>query len=374
MSIGAEEYGVRLIRVRESMDREGLDGLLVYSWRRGQVRYLCGYEPNYLANVAMLVVPRHEEPTLFIRFPFDLERAQAMSCFDGVRASGDVANMVDHATARLRELRLDEATIGLVSGDDTMDELPYTVFQQLVAALPGVRFRDARRLVMNVRLNKTPAEIELLKRSAAVADATVSAAAGQIAPGASEHSVVSVAEEAARSAGATDCLVVIASRAGEEQVGPPEDKAIEAGQMVIIEAAVQVEGYWTQVARTFAAGALNREQAAIYDASYRAYRAALQAIHPGVSLEQVYALAHTVLAGAGYGGHIKHDMGHGIGLDLPEPPRLEPGEGALITPGLVLVAHPAVRVPGVGGAFVGGTVLASENGPMALHHVPERLT
>jgi Xaa-Pro dipeptidase len=64
-------------------------------------------------------------------------------------------------------------------------------------------------------------------------------------------------------------------------------------------------------------------------------------------------------------------MGHGIGIDLPEPPRIEDADLTRLEAGMALVVHPAVRVPGVGGAFLGGTVLVGEDGPEAIHSIPE---
>ena len=71
--ISVEEYRQRVTSLQRHMARQGFEALVIYSWKRGQVRYLSGYQPNYVANVAILVVPSSGEPTLLIRFPFDLE-------------------------------------------------------------------------------------------------------------------------------------------------------------------------------------------------------------------------------------------------------------------------------------------------------------
>jgi Xaa-Pro dipeptidase len=371
MTIAQTEYAARLSRVRGAMADAGLDALLVYSWKRGQVHYVSGYIPNYLANVAMVVVPQDRDPTLFIRFPFDLDRARAMCWFDDVRASGDVGALGRDATARLRELGLDQGRIGLVTGDGVMDELPYTLFQGLKDELPAATFSDARALMMDIRLTKSAAEFELLKGSAAVADAAIAAGEEALAPGVNEYQVVATVEAAARAAGGENYLVAIAGEGSRELIGPPEDKPIKPGAVVILEIAVRVRGYWTQVARAFVAGQPTSEQRAIYQAVYGAYRAAADAARPGTTLEAVDGAARAALSAAGYADYIEHDTGHGIGLDMPEPPRVEAGAEAPIQAGMALVLHPAVRVPGVGGAFVGGTVLISEDGPLPIHTIPE---
>jgi Xaa-Pro dipeptidase len=374
MTISKDEYAGRLSHIRQAMADKNLDALLVYSWKRGQVRYVSGYTPNYIANVALVVIPRHEDPTMFVRFPFDLERAQAMCWFDDVRASGDVAAVGRDAATRLHELKLDRGRIGLVSGDGVMDELPYTLYDQLQDDLPQVAFSDARRLAMDLRLIKSPAEFALLEQSARVADAAVEAAGGTISPGVGEYALVSAAEATARAAGADGYLVAIAGRGTQELIGPPEDKPIEPGAVVIIEVAVQVDGYWTQVARAFVAGGPTAKQHAIYETVYRAYSSAVDAVSLGKPLGVVGEAAYAVLDAAGYADYIEHDVGHGIGLDLPEPPSVQMGADLPIQEGMVLVLHPAVRVPGVGGAFIGGTVLVAQDGPVAIHQIPERLT
>jgi Xaa-Pro aminopeptidase len=373
MDMPREDFVFRLAQIRQRMAGTGLDALLIYSWKRGQVRYVSAYAPNYVANTAMVLVPRQGDPTLFIRFPFDLERARAMSPFEDVRASGDVAAMGRDAAARLRELRLDRVSIGLVSGDGIIDELPHTLYQQLRDELPAAAFCDARELIMDLRLIKSPAESALLEGSAGVADAAVAAAGEALAPGVSEYAVVAAAEAAARAAGAEGFLIAIASQAARELVGPPEDKVVELGDMVILEAAVQVRGYWAQVARAFVQGEPTAEQQAIYKAVHRAYLSAIDAACPGKALGEVARAAHTTLDAEGYGDFVQHDLGHGIGLDLPEPPRIELGIEAPVEAGMALVIHPAVRVPDVGGAFLGGTVLVTPHGAVPVHRIPESL-
>jgi Xaa-Pro dipeptidase len=374
MTIARDEYAGRLTQIERAMAQRGLDALLVYSWKRGQVRYVSGYAPNYIANVAMVVIPPGEAPTMFIRFPFDLERARAMCWFDDVQASGDVGRVGRDTVARVRELGLERGHIGLVGGDGVMDELPCTLYQQLRDELPDVMFSDARALTMEFRLIKSPAEFALLKRSAGVADAAVAAAEEAVAPGVDEYALVSAAEATARAAGAEDYLVAVASRGTQQLIGPPRDQAIGREAVVIIEVAVQVGGYWAQVARTFMVGKPTAGQRAIYEAAYRAYMAAVDAACPGKALGTVGQAAYAVLEAAGYADTVEHDIGHGIGLDLPEPPSVELGAELPIQEGMVVVLHPSVRVPGVGGAFVGGTVLITRDGPVAIHEIPEELT
>ena len=175
--ISVAEYEERLSLIQREMAHLGLDALLVYSWKRGQVRYVSGYKPNYVANVAMVVVPSLGEPTLLIRFPFDMERARKMSWLADIRASGDFPGLARDCQTVLRERSGEIDRIGLVSGDFVVDEMPHSLYEMLKAALPESEFVPALSIFENARLRKSPAEAELTRDSARVADAALAAAA-----------------------------------------------------------------------------------------------------------------------------------------------------------------------------------------------------
>ena len=364
-----EEYRQRTAQLRVDMAAENLDALLIYGWKRGQIRYISGYHPNYIANVAMVILPREGPPALLIRFPFDLERARRESWIEDVAASGDVLNLAIDSAAVLRQRKLSGGRIGLVTGDHTMDEMPHSLYVALERELPRATLVEAGHLFRKARQLKSPAEFELLRASARLVDAGAEAAWRVLAPGCSEFEVIAAAEAAVRKLGAGEHLAVIASKGVSELIGPPEDKTIEAGDNVIFELAVQKSGYWTQVARVFYIDGPTPEQRSIYQATFSAYEAAVAAARPGNTCADVAAAARLTLERAGYGDYIEQDFGHGIGLDLPEPPHIEAEDETPIEAGMVLVIHPAVRVPEVGGAFIGGTVLIGADGPEPIHNI-----
>lgn len=364
-----EEYRKRKEALQAQMGRDGLDVLLVYGWKRGQIRYFSGYYPNYVANVALVVLPRVGEPAMFIRFPFDLERAQRESWIEHIAASGNVLNLATDAAAWLQREVMASGHIGLVAGDHVMDEMPHSLYVALEKELPQARLVRAEHLFREARLIKSPKEFDQLRASARVADVGVQAALESTRAGVSEYEPVTEAEYAMRKLGAGERLVVIASKGDRELIGPPESKLLEDGDNVIFELAVEVDGYWVQTAQTFYVGRPTMDQRAIYHATYRAYQAGIAAAQPGNTCSDVALAAKDILEKAGYGEHIEQDYGHGIGLDLPELPRIELEDSTPLEVGMVLVIHPAVRVRGVGGTFIGGTVLIGAEGPEALHNI-----
>jgi len=364
-----KHFKTRLEKIRTAMQVENLDGLLVYSWKRGQVRYVSGYHPNYVANVAVVVIPVSARPAMWIRFAFDLERAQKQSWIEEIFASGNMNRLaLDTATA-IRERISTVNRIGLVTGDGMMEEMPRTFFQTIKDELHTTDFVEAEHILQEIREIKSKTEFEALRHSASVADAGFKAALELLEPGCNEFELVGTVEGTIRKQGCGDHLVVISSRGIADLIRPPQDRTFQAGDNVILEAAVEKNGYWVQAAQTFFIGDVNQKQAGIYQATYQAYRAGAAAAKPGNTCADIATAAKTSLEAAGYGDYIEQDYGHGIGLDLPEPPRIELDNHTLIKPGMVLVIHPALRVPGVGGAFIGGTVLITETGPELLHKI-----
>jgi Xaa-Pro dipeptidase len=370
--ISVAEYEKRLDFIRREMARLELDAVLVYSWKRGQVRYISGYKPNYVANVAMVVVPSSGEPTLLIRFPFDLERAHKMSWLSDIRASGDFPGLARDCQMVLRERGGDLDRIGLISGDFVVDELPHSLYQMLKAALPGSDFVPALSIFEKARLYKSPAEAELTRESARVADAALAAAATMAQPGRSEHEVVAAAEAEARAQGAEEILSVIAP-AATELVGPPESRVIGDEEMLVVEFAVQVEGYYAQVPGVFHTGTPSVEQREMYQVAYQGYLAGLKAARPGNTVGDIANAELAALEAAGWLKWHEYDLGHGDGLDHPEVPAITPNSDMPVEPGMVLCIHPGLRKPGVGGVFVGGTVLIGEEETVPLHRVPPTL-
>jgi Xaa-Pro dipeptidase len=241
---------------------------------------------------------------------------------------------------------------------------------------------------------KSPAEFTMLRAAANLTDAGIAVARQAIRPGCNEYEVVGAVEGELRRLGAEMHLVVISSKGESELIGPPEAKIIQPGDSVILEVAVQRLGYTAQVARVFFPGKPTPAQIEIYRATYAAYQAAVNAARLGnppakpagtvAPAKPAGTVACADLAGAireeldrhhlsdtRLSEYLEQDMGHGIGIDLPEPPRIEKEDRTLLEPGMALVIHPAVRVPGVGGAFLGGTVLIHASGPEPLHVIPE---
>lgn len=367
MTIPINEFQTRIKLIQNKMQESQLDFLVVYSWKRGQVKYLAGYHPNYVANTATILLPQSGDPILFIRFPFDLERATRKSWIKNIKASGDMNMMVTDIADGIKKFEGSIHRIGVVGGDFVMDEIPFSMMSRLQHLLPNCIFSDERNLLMEMRRVKSLTEIEKIKKSAALADQGLKTARAVISAGKTELQVVAEIEAELRRKGAENHLVVIAAPGHRKLIGPPTERIIEPQEDIIIEIAVEAGGYWSQVAAVLFSTPPNEAQKKISAMVYDAYQHITTGLRIGQTCEQVAENAIGYFDQLGYKDYIEQDFGHGIGLDLPEPPKIEIGDQTLLGDGMVIVVHPAIRVPGVGGAFIGGTVLVDNQGALQLH-------
>jgi hypothetical protein len=137
--------------------------------------------------------------------------------------------------------------------------------------------------------------------------------------------------------------------------------------------AVQVDGYFTQVPGVFHTGTPSAEQREMYSVAYVGYQAGIEAAHPGNTIGDVAKAELAVLENSGWLKWHAYDLGHGDGLDHPEIPAVTPESNVPIEPGMMLCIHPGLRKPGIGGAFVGGTVMIGEDGAIPLHQVASEI-
>ena len=149
--------------------------------------------------------------------------------------------------------------------------------------------------------------------------------------------------------------------------------AIGAGTLVVIDWGAHLDGYASDCTRTFATGELDPRDRAIYDLVALAQGEALAAVRPGPTGRELDAVARTIIDEAGHGEHFGHGLGHGVGLEVHEGPRLSKlGEDALVA-GNVVTVEPGVYVPGAVGVRIEDLVVVTEDGHEVLSHLTKTL-
>jgi Xaa-Pro aminopeptidase len=151
----------------------------------------------------------------------------------------------------------------------------------------------------------------------------------------------------------------------------PTDRAFSDGDLVIIDAGAVVDGYRSDMTRTFVVGEPSAQAREMLDVVTRSQAAGVAGVGGGVEAGVIDALCREVIDAARMGDAFIHGTGHGVGLDIHELPRVRKGSTAILRPGHVLTVEPGVYYPGVGGVRVEDTVVVTEDGCRALTRFPK---
>jgi Xaa-Pro aminopeptidase len=248
------------------------------------------------------------------------------------------------------------------------DHVPFAIYQQLRKAVGNgdrkIQLIPTSGLVESVRAVKEPEEIKSIAEAVKLADAACGQAKSVIRPGTSEREVAWELERFLRESGSEtmpfDIIVASGSNAALPHAKPSE-KLILENEPVVIDLGARVNGYCSDLSRTFFLGDSDKTFSKIYDIVLGAQLTALAAIVAGMSGNQADQLARTVVEQAGYGDAFGHGLGHGVGLEAHESPRLGPNSSDLLVDGMVFTVEPGIYVSGWGGVRIEDTVVM-ENG------------
>jgi Xaa-Pro aminopeptidase len=349
----------RADRVTDRLRERELDALLVTD--RINVRYVCGFTGS---NGIAVVGP---ETRRFVTDSRYVERARAeLDGFDLEPAA--------------RELRLALAD-GWPPGDLRLgfddEHVSVRLHGKLRETLPErIELLPAGGLVEAERALKEPAEIAAIRAAAELADGVYDWVRERGLVGRTEREVALALEQEMRVRGADDPSfpsIVAAAENGALPHATPRDVAIPAGTLVTLDIGARLDGYCSDCTRTWATGELDDDLGELYETVRRAQQAALDAVRPGAEGKALDAVARDLIGAAGHGEHFGHGLGHGVGLDVHEGPRLSRTSDARLAPGNVVTVEPGIYLPGRGGARIEDLVAVTEDGRDVLSSTTKEL-
>jgi Xaa-Pro aminopeptidase len=228
-----------------------------------------------------------------------------------------------------------------------------------------VELVKAGGLVERLRVVKEPEEIEHIRAAVAVADAALAAVLESGLAGRSEREFAVALDFAMRERGAQRPSfdpIVASGPHGALPHATPRDVEIKPGELVVIDWGAELDGYCSDCTRTMAAGEPSAQAREIYELVLSAQLAGLQAVRAGVAGRAVDAAARTVIDAAGHGEHFGHGLGHGVGAEIHEGPRLSTRSDDELESGNVVTVEPGVYLPGELGVRIEDLVVVTEAG------------
>ena len=238
---------------------------------------------------------------------------------------------------------------------------------------PGRRLLPAEEPLAELRMRKDEHELAHMRRAVAITESALQKTMRQVKLGMSERQVAGLLMTEMLRGGGEELSFPPIVVAGPNSASPhatPSDRAIGPGETIVVDCGITVGGYAADITRTFAIGELELEMARVYEVVRAANAAGRAAVRPGVPAEAVDQAARAVIEEAGYGEYFIHRTGHGLGLEVHEPPYIVAGNERLLEPGMTFTVEPGVYLPGRGGVRIEDDVVVTPAGVESLTTFP----
>jgi len=229
---------------------------------------------------------------------------------------------------------------------------------------PGAEFRDVGEILTALRMIKSPQEIERMRQAVAIAERALEAAIPSIRAGMTELELQAELGLRLREAGSerVSLPMVLAGANSALPHGHAGNYRFRENDFVMIDFGAYVQGYGSDLTRTFLLGEGTEEQAWIYEMALEANIRAIRSVRVGQPYSVVDQAARELIDGHGYGGYFNHRTGHGLGLEMHEEPSIHGDCGTLIAPGHLFTVEPGIYVPGLGGVRIEDDVYVDPEG------------
>lgn len=366
------EYDDRLKRVRQGMAGLGVDALVIYGAPGGDdasARWLTNF--STFGGPQAVVVPPEGDPWLFCSRNLHGEPMHSLYWQTWVKEAHPAA-AGDGPAARAAEVLADTRakSIGIVG----WETIPRSWAEALAHGLPGRELVSATAMLIELRSIKSPLEIDKLRQASVVAGEALKAAIEASRPGASEHQVTGIAHQVIFGLGAEglafDTAVAAGPRAGLKH-SVPTGRLMQEGDMVFIDIGAKVDGYHSDLSRTFVVGEPSDEQRRFLSTAERMFQLWLDEARPGSVVPDLKRKCQEIAYAAGYvEEHMPMGQGHGLGTAMWEMPWFSFEAAQVLQEGMVFALEPMLVKLGFGTAVVEDTMLVTKSGVEALSGQP----
>ena len=351
----------RLAALLDSLTAAHVDALLITSL--ANVRYLTGFSGS---SALLLVTSR--ETVLITDFRYQTQAAEEV---------GEIARVLIEPQSLWTGLwqQLVQLSFVEVAGFESA-HLVHRDFQRLLEAGSRWQWRPTLDLVEALRERKDDDEVALIRDAVAAAERALELTLSRIGAGMTEFEVAGILESALRQAGSDGFPFPSIVASGPNAALPharPTARKLARGDFLLLDFGARVGGYCSDITRTFVIGPATAEQRDIYDVVRLANERATRAVRPGMSGRDADGVARGYIEDRGFGDLFGHSLGHGIGLEVHEAPRLaKTAEGPLVA-GAVVTVEPGIYRPGWGGVRIEDDVHLGAGGAQVLTHFTREL-
>jgi Xaa-Pro dipeptidase len=334
------------------------------------VFYLSGfYSDPHERLLALLVFP-NDEPMLVCP-QMEVSQAKRAGWQYEIIGYSDTDNPWELIYKNINAKQVSPEQIAIEKSHLTMER-----YEQLHTHFPNVSFVNAEEKLRELRMIKDEKEIAILREAAKLADFGVEVGVKALAEGKPELEIIATIEYELKKKGVREMSFATMVLTGEKTADPhgvPGLATIKAGDFVLFDLGVVLDGYCSDITRTVVFGTVTAEQKEIYETVLKAQLAAIEASKPGAEIGSVDKAARAFIEQAGYGPYFTHRVGHGLGIEIHEYPSMNGTNTMRLQPGMVFTIEPGIYVPSIGGVRIEDDVFITDNGVEILTKYPKEL-
>jgi Xaa-Pro aminopeptidase len=337
-----------------------VDALLVSALPN--LRYLSGFTGD---NALLLVTS--ESQTLFTDPRFAIQASEECSCTIKIAPRGPLEPYVVESIRRKKLKRIGFEASRMI----------FDVHRRLKEALPlGASLKPIGPVIEKLRMIKSKDEIARIRKSVLTNSEAFMKTVKSIRPGVSESAIAAELEFQMRRLGAEkaafETIVAVGARSALPHARPGNQR-VAVDELLLIDMGSCQDGYMSDMTRTLFCGKPGRRIRSMYKSVLKSQLAAISAVREGATAGQVDRQARQVLESEGLGKYFVHSTGHGLGLEIHEPPRVGRRDKTRLEAGMVITIEPGAYIQGFGGIRIEDTVLVSKNGCEILTPTPKEL-
>ena len=331
------------------MAEENVDALLVGTGVN--LQYFSGYPTPAQSSSRpfLLVLPSQGDPVLVVHAGRQYE-AEQFSWVRDIRVYNRLSHLpADILSGIIREQALEAARIGMEWGHGMRSDLPTWEILQFAREFPGMQLVDGSEIIWRQRLIKSEAEIALVRRACAITSIAYGRLFDQIQEGMTEEEVVRRLAIIQAEEGGGSTWAVTTSGAGNYGFAskPPTPRRIAKGEMIWLDAGCSVGGYWSDFSRGAVVGGPTDTQWRYQEVVNHITRSACDTIRPGIEVAALGNLCNRLLEASGLTwtssvSGLANRVGHGLGMNVTEPPSIAPYDHTIIQPGMILTMEPGI--------------------------------
>jgi len=359
----------RLKRLRNEILAHGLDGIALVPGPN--MLYLSHIRAFMSERPIVLFVPADDEPAIIIP-TLEADKAhQAGITEERIFSWSDDDGYTGAFQQACAHLELSDYLLGVEALHMRVLEM-----ELLRRYAPGLNTAHAESVMDTLRLVKDEGELEAMEKAVAAAETAMNNLIPRIDIGQTEKQIAAMLLQELTEAGSESNPfgpIVAGGPNGASPHAMPTNRPIQAGDMLVIDWGAVVDEYPSDITRTFAIGQVDQEFIQIYELVRQANEAGKAIARPGATGRDIDRAAREVIEGAGYGDFFIHRTGHGLGLEVHEPPYIMEGNTEPLVPGAVFTVEPGIYLPNRGGVRIEDDVVITVDGSHTLTSLSREL-